>query len=303
MDKMILFEAINMIGDDLVKDASEERIRNAGKDSPVIKTAQGSENDITVSGVETYRSFKWQRFAAVASAVLLTAGIGAGGALMLRHRPPLLNEISEITSSETTSVTEARAGGKGSDGSEKSSSASVTAAETRTEKAEDITMSEEKDTAEKPDADRNEDVTEAPREENDGIVTTAEVSQQWKTSPAVAETRQKPTTVTTADVHYPGEKTTTTEPFNPYAPELHEPGYYRTNYLTWYPEDKDWLFNILENLDYQPYTCDCLPEALICCSNGTTFQFNFSEGYVRRNNREQAPMPDEIRQYFIGIAE
>ena len=297
MDKMKLFEAVNMIDEDLIKDASGENIR-ASADTEI----NGEEKNITVSGVETYRKLTLQRFAAAASAVLLIAGLGAGGFFMLKDRPPLLNEVGETTSPETTAVTEKKTGGKGTDNSG-SSIIPATAAENRTEKDEDMTMSEENNITDKPYGEDGEQVTEAPREENGGAVTTAETTIQWKTSPANAQTRPKPTTVTTAEVHYPGEKPTATEPINPYAPEFHEPGYYRTNYLTWYPEDTEWLFNILENLDYQPYTCDGLPEGIINGRDGNTYRLNFTERWVWRNGGEEAPMPDELRQYFIGIAE
>ena len=69
MNKLKYFKVIDLIDEDIIKEAG-------------IKTAPSpeSESGITVSGVERYRRIAWHRLAAVVSAVLLIAGLGAGGA-------------------------------------------------------------------------------------------------------------------------------------------------------------------------------------------------------------------------------
>ncbi|WP_141630227.1 hypothetical protein [Ruminococcus flavefaciens] len=146
--------------------------------------------------------------------------------------------------------------------------------------------------------------TEASEERNNTAVTTmTQTEVQWKTSPANASTLPKPVTVTTAAVHYPDEKTTTGASVNPYAPGLHEPGFGWSNYLSWYLEDTTWLYNILEGLDYRPYTCDGIPEGIINGSNGLVYKLNFSERWVWRNGpngQEEADMPEELYRYFVN---
>ena len=288
MNKLKLFEAMNLIDDDLVKEASEDNVKPAADSS--------ADKSITVSGVERYHRIAWHRLAAVASAVLLIAGLGAGGALMLKRRPPLLEETAESTTAEATAVTEIKA----EVSTEKNGSSSekeVPTDEEKTKESNDITApSEDKQTD-------TEETTAAPQEEDGAAVTTAVTTIQWKTSPANASTLPKPTTVTTAEVHYPDEKVTT--------PTTEAPKNNQTSWeirsdihaLTCYPEDTAWLNNLLSSLSYQPYTCDGLPEGIFNGSDGNVYQLNFSEGWIWRNGREEAPMPDEIRQYFVGINE
>ena len=57
MNKLKLFEAMNLIDDDLVKEASEDNVKSAAD-----RTA---EKNITVSGVEVRSGISWQRIAAL----------------------------------------------------------------------------------------------------------------------------------------------------------------------------------------------------------------------------------------------
>lgn len=54
------------------------------------------------------------------------------------------------------------------------------------------------------------------------------------------------------------------------------------------------IFDKLNELDYQPYTCDGLPEYSFIADDGTTYYINFSEKWVWRENAEQADLPDEL---------
>ena len=54
------------------------------------------------------------------------------------------------------------------------------------------------------------------------------------------------------------------------------------------------IFDALNALKYQPYTCDGLPEYLLTAADGTVYSINFSEKWVWRGNSEQAELSDEL---------
>ncbi len=54
------------------------------------------------------------------------------------------------------------------------------------------------------------------------------------------------------------------------------------------------IFDTLNELEYQPYTCDGLPEYRLTAADGTVYAINFSEKWVWRGNSEQAELPDEL---------
>jgi len=56
----------------------------------------------------------------------------------------------------------------------------------------------------------------------------------------------------------------------------------------------DELVDALNKLDYQPYTCDGLPEYQLIAVDGTVYSINFSENWVWRGNSEQAELPAEL---------
>jgi len=89
MDKMKLFEAINMIDDDIIEDA-------AVKSEKTTQTGyEDTENSVTVSGVEVYKRSKWRRFASVAAALMIVAALGSAGAMMFRHNRKLTGTENE----------------------------------------------------------------------------------------------------------------------------------------------------------------------------------------------------------------
>lgn len=66
-------------------------------------------------------------------------------------------------------------------------------------------------------------------------------------------------------------------------------------------EQKDELngiFDALNELSYQPYTCDGLPEYRLTAADGTVYAINFSEKWVWRGNSEQAELSDEFVDEF-----
>lgn len=54
------------------------------------------------------------------------------------------------------------------------------------------------------------------------------------------------------------------------------------------------IFDALNKLEYQPYTCDGLPEYQLYAIDGTVYSINFSEKWVWRGNNEQATLSDEL---------
>lgn len=54
------------------------------------------------------------------------------------------------------------------------------------------------------------------------------------------------------------------------------------------------IFDVLSELEYQPYTCDGLPEYCLTAADGTVYAVNFSEKWVWRGNSEQAELSDEL---------
>lgn len=299
MNKQKSFRVIDLIDEDIVREAEIKA---------EALTDTENEKAMTVSGVEKYQKITWQRTAAIASAVLLIAGVGTGGALMLKNRPPLLDEVSNVAVTETTEDMGTKEKGSG-ETAEVTSDGRTAEIETDTKESKNTTAAE-KDKQPMTDAPREES-TEAPREENSGepqeennepegrenVTTTAKPIQPNKATTTKAQTTQKPTTVTTkVPVVYEPTEPVTERP----TPE-HDPGY--IPYLTWYPEDGAWIMSTLSGLSYTPWSYDVTvggrpPEGYINGSDGNAYALCFSERWVRRNWNEQAYMPDEIYNYF-----
>ena len=54
------------------------------------------------------------------------------------------------------------------------------------------------------------------------------------------------------------------------------------------------IFDTLNKLEYQPYTCDGLPEYRLTAADGTVYSINLSEKWVWRGNQEQAELTEEL---------
>lgn len=307
MDKLKYFRVMDLIDEDIIEEAE---IKTAAPTETV------SEKEITVSGTEKYRSISWHRLAAAASAVLLIAGVGAGGAIMLRNRPPVLVDSVDTTAEGTTENKEIKAGGKGGESgsseftgenAEVTSTGKAAAIETDTKESKNNTTAEKDKNSAVRDQCYPEDTTGSPREENnepeerENITTMSNTTQLpvLRTTVTKAQTPTNPPKVTTATKVLPPPEYFTTEPVTERPTPEHDPGY--IPYLTWYPEDGDWLMNTLSGLAYTPweYTGGRPPEGYIR-SGGNEYALCFSERWVRRNGCEQAYMPDEIYNYFKG---
>ena len=60
------------------------------------------------------------------------------------------------------------------------------------------------------------------------------------------------------------------------------------------------IFDALNELEYQPYTCDGLPEYQLTAADGTIFYINLSDKWVWRGYREQAELSDELSAQLKG---
>lgn len=91
-DKLKLYEVMNMIDDELIKEAAEpsDTVAEAVRDEKLNA-------ELTVSGVDIYRRSGWRTFATVAAAVVLVAGLAVGGGFYIKHRgaPAPDNDIIE----------------------------------------------------------------------------------------------------------------------------------------------------------------------------------------------------------------
>ncbi|MCR4637911.1 hypothetical protein [Ruminococcus sp.] len=301
MDKRKLIKVIDIIDEDIIKEAE-------------IKAAPSSDtendNGIVVSGVEPYRGAIWRRLAVVVSVVMLMAGVGAGGALMLKKRPPLLDENAETTTDETTEVRYVNVT------QNKNENSIAERTEATTEKASEEKQKETKESKDisspiETENNDTEETTSAPREENnepeerENAVTGAKTTQLpvLTTTVTKAQTSTKNRIVTTAIEEVPPPKIITTEPVTERTTPEHPPGYIPT--LTWNPEDGEWINNMLSSLAYTPWEYDFHvdgrpPEAYIKGSDGNSYELYFTLKAVNRNGRERAPMPDEIYNYFGG---
>ncbi len=309
MNKLKYQKVIDLIDEDIIKEAEI-------KTSELSDTENGNAAD--ASGVERYRGIVWRRITAAASAVLLIAGIGAGGALMLKKHPPLLDEVNNVAVTETTDDMGIKARGSG-ETAEVTSDGKAASAETDTKESKNTTAAEKDKESAVRDHCYPEDSTEAPREEDnepDGReeVTTAAKTTQLpvlRTTVTKAQTTTRSATITTAIEEVPPSKLVTTEPVPQHETEPHterttpehDPGY--IPYLSWYPEDGNWIQNMLSGLSYTPWSYDVTvggrpPEGYINGSDRNAYALCFSERWVRRNWCEQAYMPDEIYNYFGG---
>lgn len=101
MDKLKLLEAMNLIDDDLLK--GTEKLEGTVTEA---EKPDNTEHEITVSGVEIYRRRGWQRFAAIASALVLTVGVTFAGGYFLKHRKPITSDKDTLESEAVAPTTE-----------------------------------------------------------------------------------------------------------------------------------------------------------------------------------------------------
>lgn len=300
MNKLKLFKVIDLIDEDIIKEA--EINTNTPPDSE-------TEKNITVSGVDVYHSSKWQKLAAIAAAFLLIAGLGTGGALMFRNRRMIINNDSPALPSDLSETNPTSP-------FERLSDAETTTTETKK------TKNATKESSNKPEA-----VTTAEKEENKSAVTTvldpayAEVNlisqnsntvttqaYQGGVEDFVSRAQEFPVVTTPDGQEMPispkpteGTSTSPTAPIEEPCTQIHLPNErIYDEPISFAPYTCPEMFDIVRSLSYMPYTCDGLPDTSITDSDGTVYQLNFRNRWVWRNYKEQAYMPDRLYQLFCG---
>lgn len=281
MNKLKLFKVIDLIDDDLIKEAE---IKSKDKSS----SENEREENIIVSGVEVYKK-KWQRTALVAAAFLLVAGLSAGGVLMFRNRPPMLDEPalpSDISATDSTSPFERVTDGELST--------------TNTKKNEKATKESSNIT-----------VTAAVKDENKTAVTTAldpmyaEINlisqpqsdnptqtQETGTEDFINHAKEFPVATTPDGTELPiSTKPDNVEEFINHAqdfPVVTSPdGSQKPIATKPIVDDPDGfanfdIFESLASLRYSPDTCDGLPEYELLAPDGTRYLLNLSESWIWR---------------------
>lgn len=294
MNKLKLFKVIDLIDEDLVKEAEIKQEHLSSKDNE-------RDNDITVSGVEVYKVSKWQRTALIAAAFLLVVGLGAGGVLMFRNRPPMLDDPalpSDISATDSTSpferVTDKKSlttdAKKNENAAKGSSDITVTAA-VKDENKPTVTTDLDPMYAEinKIYQDSSSETTQAPKTDTDDfadhakdfpVVTTPDGTElPISTKPDNMEDfinhAQEFPVVTTPDG---SQKTIATKPI------VDDPDGF-ANFD---------IFESLSSLSYSPDTCDGIPEYVLLAPDGTWYYINLSSGWIwRKTPDHQWTQPPE----------
>lgn len=313
MNKMKLFEAIDLIDDDLIREAgipSEKLSENS---------ATEQENAVTVSGVEVRSGIRWQRIAALASAFILIAGFGAVGALLYKNRPPRQIEPSEIIIPAATESTTETADKQ---------SESTEAATTNTQKTSKAEKKETKESTNTVTTDKTDNKPERVDCYNDEKAQTPAVTEPEKpadtpterTTAEPAKTLPAPTTqkpVTTAKTTTTTAKTTApkvTEP-EPTTDDwvIHLPCTKMSN-VTWRSYQCPEMFEILRSINYRQITAAEfavteyeMPNTYLIDAddNNRVYALNFDHKWVMRYGTDgtdcgDAPMPDRLYELFCG---
>ena len=258
MNKMNIFEAIDLIDDDLIREAdisSETSSNLITEDEPAI----------TVSGVEVHSGIRWQRIAALASAFILVAGLGAVGALLHKHRPPRQIKPSEVMIHAATEITSE------TDDKQTESSEAATTDTKKNSKAEKKETKESTDTV--PEVNSNDE------KQPDDVNSRYDTDEQEST---VSENETRPQTTT---------KITTTKASKSTVTTVTET---RKN------TSKSEIFARLDNLNYIPITCDGLPEYKLITDDGQIYWINLHGKYIWKNGIDaEAVLPDDIINWLI----
>ena len=254
MNKMNIFEAIDLIDDDLIREAD---IISETSSNLITE----DESAFTVSGVEVRSSIRWQRIAALASAFILVAGLGAVGALLHKHRPTRQIKPSEFMIPAATEIT--------SETDDKPTE--------RTEAATKKEKDKEKET--KGSTNTVPEVNSKDEKQPANINSGYDTDEQEST---VSENGTRPQTTT---------KITTTKASKSTVTTVTET---RTN------TSKSEIFARLDNLNYIPITCDGLPEYKLITDDGQIYWINLHGKYIWKNGIDaEAVLPDDIINWLI----
>lgn len=316
MNKNDLFKAIDLIDDDLIKEA-EIRSETMSKDSKY-------DNNITVSGVEVRRGgIKWQRIAALASAFILIAGFGGLGALLHKNRPVKRIEPSEIiipAATESTSET--------ADKQTESTEAATTETK-KTSKAEKKETKESTNTVTTNKADNKPERDNCYAEDESNEPTAQNNTDPDEKAPEVTVTQpviiptttaHKPVVTTTAKTTQKPVTTTAAKPTEPKVAEpttdewvIHLPCTKMSN-VTWRSYQCPEMFEILRSINYRQITAAEfavsdyeMPNTYLIDAddNNRVYALNFDHKWVMRYGTDgtdcgDAPMPDRLYELFCG---
>lgn len=307
MNKMDLFEAVNLIDDDIVREAEI---------SSETKASTSEEPAITVSGVEVRNSIRWQRIAAIASAFILMAGLGSVGAMLYNQRPTRHTEPPEVVipaATESTTVTEDKktevtdADRKEKDKIKKTKESNNTAATSKAnEENKPAAVTSPDDNDEQPVVTENnapdEKQTTEPARTAPAHVTTL-VCSTPRTSGNV--TISAPAPVTTAKTTTPNvTEAITTEQWQIHLPCTIKPS---DPNITWRAYQCTEMFDILRSLTYTPDDNYSMPNSYLIDANDNNrvYALNFEYRWILKYGTDgtdwgYAPMPDRLYELFCG---
>lgn len=307
MNKLKFFKVIDLIDDDLIKEAEIKQKH--------ITSDNEDEKNITVSGVELYRENKWQKYALIAAVFLLVAGLGTGGALMFRNRPPMLEDPalpSDISATNETSPFEKKTDSESATETKKKEtiakeSTNINTAVTTAVKAENkptVTTDSNTVYAETNMISQNNSKTVTTQANQGGVEDFISRAKEFPvvTSPDGSQKpiATKPKDYTFTEPSEPVDVIIVTKPTEPVTSPAQPEKNISDEPIVFYCYTCPEMFEIVRSLSYMPYTCDGLPDTSITDSDGTVYQLNFRERWVWRNGKEEAHMPDRLYQLFCG---
>ena len=316
MNKNDLFEAIDLIDDDLVWEAQISP-ETASKD-----INDETKHDITVSGVEVRSSIRWQRITAIASAFILISGLGILGAYLHENRPTRHIQPTEVVIPAATEST--------SETADKQTE-STEAATTKT------TSTQKKET--------KESTNTTPNSKTDSVTSTAAPAPTESNEPAPADNTESdektpvvtvtqpvvvPTTTTKKTVVTSKPKTTqkpvTTTAVKPTEPKVTEPEpttddnwvihlpCTKSSNVVWRSYQCPEMFEILRSIEYRHITAAEfavtdyeMPNTYLIDAddNNRVYALNFDHKWIMRFGTDgtdcgDAPMPDRLYELFCG---
>ncbi|WP_028517299.1 hypothetical protein [Ruminococcus flavefaciens] len=316
MNKNDLFEAIDLIDDELIREA-QINSETASKD-----VTDEPKPDITVSGVEVHRGIRWQRISAIASAFILIAGFGILGAYLHSNRPKRNvqpNEIIIPAATENTTETEDK----------KTESTEASTTKTTSSQKKETKESTNTVTTSKSDSETS-TATPAPTESSE--LKPAENTKPDEKTPVVTVTQPViiPTTTTKKAIVTSKPKTTqkpvTTTAVKPTEPKVTEPEpttddnwvihlpCTKSSNVVWRSYQCPEMFEILRSIEYRHITAAEfavtdyeMPNTYLIDAddNNRVYALNFDHKWIMRFGTDgtdcgDAPMPDRLYELFCG---
>ena len=310
MNKNDLFEAIDLIDDDLIREA-QISTETSSKD-----ITEEQKHDITVSGVEVRSGIRWQRITAIASAFILISGFGILGAYLHDNRPTRNIQPTEVVipaATENTTETE----GKKTESTEAATTMTTSSQKQKTKESTNTVTTSKSDSETStvaPAPTENNEPAPADNTESDEktpvvtvtqpvIIPTTTTKKAIVTS-KLTKTTQKPVTTTTAKPTEP--KVTEPEPTTDDNWVIHLPCT-KTSDVVWRPYQCPEMFEILRSITYTPdeERGMCNTYLIDNDDNHRVYALNFEDKWVMKFGTDgtdwgYAPMPDRLYELFCG---